>query len=92
MLGAFLTEQDFKIFGLFAGVSFVTFFNQSLLLDKIIHKDAPYIASFNALQAVGSAMNVVLFFCTVALCVMHTQGLRPVFGKKQPERKVESVS
>jgi Predicted integral membrane protein len=92
LLGAFLTEQDFKLFGLFTGVSFVTFFNQSLLLDKIIHQDAPYIASFNTLQAIGSAINVVLFFCTAALCILHTEGFQPVFGGKQSQRKVEANS
>lgn len=92
LLGAFLTEQDFKLFGLFAGVSVITFCNQSLLLDKIIHQDAPYLASFNTLQAIGSAVNVLLFFCTVVVCILHTEGFRPVFGKKQSERKVDSAS
>lgn len=92
LLGAFLTERDFKIFGLFAGVSLTTFLNQSLLLDKIIHQDAPYLASFETLQAIGSALNLALFLCTVALCLLHTKGFRPLFSKpEQPERKVESA-
>lgn len=84
LLAAFLTERDFRLFGVFTGVVFTTFCNQVLLLNHNINQSAPWLAAFHELQAVGSAINLLLFGWLVFLCVEDALGpFRRPFGRKK---------
>lgn len=61
LLGAYLTERDSRLLGLFSGVTVITFLNQAVLLDKIIHQDAPWHGAYRIIQTAGSVLNVALF-------------------------------
>ena len=80
LLAAYLTEQNPKLLGLFGGVTFVTFWNQALLLGKNNHGDAPWVHAFTDLQCIGSVINVVLFVITVLVCIRIAYDRRPPKG------------
>ncbi|MBQ9082248.1 MAG: DUF2029 domain-containing protein [Clostridia bacterium] len=80
LLGAYLTCRHAGLLGLFGGVTFVSFWNQALLLGKNIHSDAPWVSAFPSLQSLGSVINVLLFIVTVVLCVRLACERRPMKG------------
>lgn len=77
LLGAYLTERHPALLHLFGGVTFITFWNQALLLGKNIHSNAPWVHAFPTLQTIGSVLNVVLFLCTVIICLRLSKDRRP---------------
>lgn len=80
LLGAYLTCRKPGLLGLFGGVTFVTFWNQALLLGKNIHSNAPWVSAFPDLQSVGSVINVALFVVTVVICIRMAYAPTPQKG------------
>ncbi len=80
LLGAYLTCRKPGLLGLFGGITFVTFWNQALLLGKNIHSNAPWVPAFPDLQSIGSVINVALFVVTVVICIRMAYAPNPQKG------------
>ncbi len=70
-LVAFLRLFDFRLFGLFLGLTMTTFLNQAVLLSRNHNTSAPWVQSYETIQAVVSVVNLLLFGYSVYLCIQY---------------------